>query len=288
VPRNRLTSSATDQLVAEKFQRYRQHPNWSYQLHTDNLVVLIEKEPTLGAPPSYTSVLRFMRDHALIKRPRRGPVYSSGAQVTEHRIETREIRSYESEYINALWHLDFHHGSLRVLINKGRWIYPLLLGIIDDHSRLCCHAQWYLAEGAEELCHGLCQALQKRALPQALMSDNGSAMLAAETTEGLARLGIVHEKTLPYAPFQNRQTKKLLNGIEGRLLPLTWSWIAGSRRPRHGAKRLKGSLMRLATGSRKVTATTLSSSKATSPTGCFSRAITTRRLPFTANTGTNR
>jgi putative transposase len=34
------------------------------------------------------------------------------------------------------------------------------------------------------------------------MSDNGSAMLAAETTEGLAGLGIVHEKTLPYAPFQ--------------------------------------------------------------------------------------
>jgi transposase InsO family protein len=34
------------------------------------------------------------------------------------------------------------------------------------------------------------------------MSDNGSAMLASETTEGLARLGIVHETTLPYAPFQ--------------------------------------------------------------------------------------
>jgi putative transposase len=200
--------------------QYRQHPNWSYQLHTDNLVVLIEKEPTLGLPPSYTSVLRFMRDHGFIKRSRRGPVYSPGAQVTEHRIETREIRSYESEYVNALWHLDFHHGSLRVLINKGRWIYPLLLGIIDDHSRLCCHAQWYLAEGVEELCHGLSQALQKRALPRALMSDNGSAMLAAETTEGLARLGIVHEKTLPYAPFQNGKQESFWNGIEGRLLPM--------------------------------------------------------------------
>jgi hypothetical protein len=33
------------------------------------------------------------------------------------------------------------------------------------------------------------------------MSDNGSAMLAAETTEGLARLGILHETTLPYAAF---------------------------------------------------------------------------------------
>jgi putative transposase len=43
--------------------------------------MLIEKEPTLGAPPSYTSVLRFMRDHALIKRPRRDPAYSLGAQV---------------------------------------------------------------------------------------------------------------------------------------------------------------------------------------------------------------
>ena len=27
--------------------QYRQHPNWSYQLHADNLAVLIEKEPTL-------------------------------------------------------------------------------------------------------------------------------------------------------------------------------------------------------------------------------------------------
>jgi transposase InsO family protein len=75
-------------------------------------------------------------------------------------------------------------------------------------------------KGAEELCHGLCQALQKRALPRALMSDNGSAMLAAETTEGLARLGIVHEKTLPYAPFQNGKQESYWNGIEGRLLPM--------------------------------------------------------------------
>ena len=212
--------SLTPKLRELLVNQYRQHPNWSYQLHADNLAVLIEKEPTLGAPPSYGSVLRFMKVQGLIKRPRRGPLHSPGAQATEHRIETREIRSYESEYVNALWHLDFHHGSLRVLLDKGGWAHPLLLGIIDDHSRLCCHSQWYLAEGAEELCHGLCQALQKRALPRALMSDNGSAMVAAETTEGLARLGIVHEKTLPYAPFQNGKQESFWNGIEGRLLPM--------------------------------------------------------------------
>jgi putative transposase len=105
--------------------------------------------------------------------------------------------------------LDFHHGSVRVLLDNGQWAYPLILGVLDDCSRLCCHAQWYLTEAAEELYHGLSQAFQKRALPRALMTDNGSAMLAHETTGGLARLSIVHETILPYAPHSrtgNRST----------------------------------------------------------------------------------
>src|SRR5262245_31133401 len=97
--------------------QYRQHPSWSYQLHFDNLAVVIEKQPTLGPAPSYTSILRYMKDHGLLKRPRRGPVHSPGAQMAEHRLESREVRSYESEYVHALWHLDFHHGSVRVLLD---------------------------------------------------------------------------------------------------------------------------------------------------------------------------
>ena len=62
--------------------------------------------------------------------------------------------------------------------------------------------QWYLAETAETFVHGLCQAIQKRGLGRALMTDNGSPMLAAETREGLARLGVLHETTLPYSPYQ--------------------------------------------------------------------------------------
>jgi hypothetical protein len=107
-----------------------------------------------------------------------------------------------------------------VLLDHGQWAYPLLLGVLDDHSRLCCHAQWYLSEGAEELCHGLSQAFQKRQLPRALMSDNGAAMLAAETVRGLERLGIVHETTLPYSPAQNGKMEVFWVQIEGRLLPM--------------------------------------------------------------------
>jgi putative transposase len=107
-----------------------------------------------------------------------------------------------------------------VLRSDGQWAYPLLLGVLDDCCRLCCHAQWYLAEGVAELCHGLSQALQKRALPRALMTDNGSAMLAVEFVQGLARLGILHETTLPYSPYQNGKQESFWNQIEGRLLPM--------------------------------------------------------------------
>jgi putative transposase len=200
--------------------QYRAHHSWSYQLHFDNLAALAQQDPCLGPLPAYGTVRRFMKSQGLFKRPRRGPVHSPGAVAAEQRFENREVRSYQSEYVHALWHLDFHHGSLRVLQADGQWAYPLLLGVLDDRSRLACHAQWYLAEGAQELCHGLAQAFQKRALPRALMTDNGSAMLAAETRHGLLRLGIVHETTLPYSPYQNGKQESFWAQIEGRLLPM--------------------------------------------------------------------
>jgi hypothetical protein len=52
------------------------------------------------------------------------------------------------------------------------------------------------------------------------MSDNGSAMLAEETTEGLARLGVSHETTLPYSPYQNGKQECFWAQVEGRLLEL--------------------------------------------------------------------
>jgi transposase InsO family protein len=212
--------SVSSQLIELLRQQHRQHPGWSYQLHFDNLAVLVEQQPQAGPMPSYASLLRWMKRHGLFKRARRGPVHSPGARAAEHRYEAREVRSYESEYVNGLWHLDFHHGSVRVLQANGQWGYPILLGILDDRSRLCCHLQWYLAEGARELCHGLGQAFQKRDLPRCLLCDNGSAMIAAETQQGLTRLGVLVENTLPYSPYQNGKQEVFWGQVEGRLLPM--------------------------------------------------------------------
>jgi transposase InsO family protein len=201
-------------------EQYRQHPSWSYQLHADNLSVLVEQDPKLGAMPSYASLRRFMKAHGLFKRRRQGRGNTAGVQAAEQRFEAFEIRSYESHYANALWHLDFHHGSLKVLLPEGQWAGVQLLGVLDDHSRLCAHAQWYLSETAENLVHGLCQSFEKRSLPRALMSDNGAAMIAAETVQGLERLGIVHERTLPYSAYQNGKQEVFWAQVEGRLLAM--------------------------------------------------------------------
>ena len=200
--------------------QYRDHPHWSYQLHYDNLAALVKADPSLGRLPSYSTVKRFMQAHGWARRPKLRPSGRPGEVVAEKRRTTREVRSYEATHVGALWHLDFHHGSLKVLTAGGQWLRPLALGVLDDHSRLCCHVQWYLSETAEDLVHGLSQAIQKRGLPRALMTDNGSAMMAEEVTEGLLRLGIVHERTLPYSPYQNGKQESFWGTLEGRLMTM--------------------------------------------------------------------
>ncbi|MCO6453950.1 MAG: transposase family protein [Pirellulaceae bacterium] len=201
------------------FRQYRDYPTWSYQLHYDNLAAAVKADASLGPLCSYSTVRRYMQAHGLLRKPR-PPKRRAGEARAAERRETREVRSYEAEHVGALWHLDFHHGSLKVLTPNGQWQRPLVLGILDDHSRLCCHVQWYLSETAEDLVHGLSQAIQKRGLPRALLTDNGSAMVADEVTEGLLRLGIVHEKTLPYSPYQNGKQESFWATLEGRLMQM--------------------------------------------------------------------
>jgi putative transposase len=209
------------ELAQQVRAQHREHPTWSYQLHADNLRVRVEQHPELGSLPSYTTLRRWMRRHGLLKKRRqRARPPTPGEARAELRLTEVETRSYEAEYVNALWHLDFHTGRRKVLTPQGRWVTPHLLGVLDDRSRLACHLQWYLAESAETLVHGLSQAIMKRGRPRALLTDNGSGMLAAETTEGLLRLSVHHETTLPYSPHQNGKQEVLWAQVEGRLMAM--------------------------------------------------------------------
>jgi transposase InsO family protein len=208
-----LSPSAVEVLTTQ----YREHPGWTAQLHFDNLRVALAKSDT--PVPSYPTIRRYLKAQGMFRQatPKRA---TAGALLARDRLDRLEVRSFEVEHVSALWHLDFHHASRKVLTRTGVWVKPMLLGVIDDRSRLVCHLQWYLDETAESLVHGLCQAFMKRGLPRALMTDNGAAMLADETVSGLTALGIVHQTTLPYSPYQNAKQESFWGRVEGRLMAM--------------------------------------------------------------------
>lgn len=208
-----LSAELTETLRAQ----YREHPGWSVRLHVDNLHAALAGSGS--AVPSYPTIRRYLLANAM-HRQARARRTTEGAQLAADRLATLEVRSFEVEHVGALWHLDFHHAKRCVLTRAGVWVKPLLFGCIDDRSRLICHLQWYLDESAQTLVHGLTQAFMKRGLPRALMTDNGAAMAAGEFTAGLGALGIVHQPTLPYSPYQNAKQESFWGRVEGRLMAM--------------------------------------------------------------------
>lgn len=200
-------------------KQYKMYPSWSYKLHADNIAALVEERSVLGEAPSYSTVARRMKERNWRKKSLRRNK-TKGQKQAALRLENQEVRSFEASYSHELWHLDFHHCSMRVIDSNGQWNTPIVLCILDDYSRLCCHIQWFFNETAEVLQHGLIQAFHKRGLPRGLMTDNGPAMVAHETKNGLMSLGIKHEKTLPYSPYQNGKQEAFWGQLEGRLIAM--------------------------------------------------------------------
>ena len=183
----------------------RANPSWSVQLLYDNM----EAAKFDGKIPSYSTILRYFKSQGFFTKSTR----------SKHR-NVKDIRSYEVEYVGQLWHMDFHMGSKMVLTESGDFKQPICMAIIDDKSRLVCHAQWFLNETAEVLVHGLCQAIAKRGMPATFYTDNGSAMKAYELITGLELLAIKKENTLPYAAYQNGKQESFWKPLEGRLLKM--------------------------------------------------------------------
>lgn len=212
-----------ERLVAALRAQYRDHRSWSYRLHHDNLEALVHADPTLGPLASYPSLVRFMKAQGLCRERGRhqGNEPRPGLSRARDHFDRRECRSFEASHVGGLWHLDFHTSRhVSVLRPDGTRKKPHLLAVLDDRSRLCCHLQFYLEQNTETLVHAFSQALLKRGLPRALMSDNGGEMIAAEFVQGLERLSIVQDLTLPYSPHQNGKQEHFWAVVEGRLLAL--------------------------------------------------------------------
>ena len=95
--------------------QYTLYPHWSYQLHTDNLEALVEEQPHLGQMPSYSTVLRRMKERGWYKKAasRRNP--TPGQKLAQERLEQREVRSFECSHVHA------HYGTLTTIKDGGGW-----------------------------------------------------------------------------------------------------------------------------------------------------------------------
>jgi len=127
-------------------------------------------------------------------------------------------RRFECELANDLWQSDCMHGPRVLVDGKMRKCY--LFAIIDDHSRLIPHAQFYLAENLESFRDCLLCAMEKRGLPRKLYVDNGAAFRSHKLRYGCARLGVALLHATPYTPEGKGKIERLFGSLRKRFLPL--------------------------------------------------------------------
>jgi transposase InsO family protein len=127
-------------------------------------------------------------------------------------------RRFECELVNDMWQSDCMHGP-RVLVD-GKMRKSYLFAIIDDHSRLIPHAQFYLAENLESFRDCLLCAMEKRGLPRKLYVDNGAAFRSHQLRYGCARLGVALLHATPYTPEGKGKIERFFGSLRKRFLPL--------------------------------------------------------------------
>ncbi len=149
-----------------------------------------------------STVYRFLHQQDLLHQPVKKPV---------------DRRKFEAELPNDLWQSDVMHGP-RVDVN-GKLRKTYLIAIIDDHSRLIAHGQFYLSEALRSYLDAFENALAKRGLPRKLYVDNGAAFRSRLLEYISASLGIALIHSKPYQPQGRGKIERFFRTVRGQFLP---------------------------------------------------------------------
>jgi len=138
----------------------------------------------------------------------------------EHRLmhpgPSADRRKFEAECVNDLWQSDVMHGPQVLVDGKRRKSY--LIAVIDDHSRLIPHAEFYLNERLASYVEAFQQALARRGLPRKLYVDNGSAFRCRQLEHICAQLGVALIHSKPYTPQGRGKIERFFRTVRGELL----------------------------------------------------------------------
>ena len=126
-------------------------------------------------------------------------------------------RKFEAESPNDLWQSDVMHGPRVNVDGKLRKTY--LIAMIDDHSRLIPHAEFYLSEALALYLDALEQAFSKRGLPRKLYVDNGPAFRSRHLEYITASLNIALIHARPYKPQGKGKIERWFKTVRTNFLP---------------------------------------------------------------------
>lgn len=160
-------------------------------------------------------------------------------KVTAQGKEDKKAFSFELP--NDCWQSDMMFGPY-LAQRDGSRRRTYLYGILDDCTRLGCHAQFYFDQGQTAFVDCFKQALMKRGVPKKLYVDNAKVFRSRVLRLSAAQLGICMTHSRAHRPegrgkierwfrtvrdnFIRRLDVSCLNDLD-HLNQLLWAWIEG-------------------------------------------------------------
>lgn len=191
-----------DETVAALVRLKKQKPG----VPVDRILREMEEKSliTPGIHLARSTAYRILKEHGLTRKALHG-----GVPI--------DRRRFEAEYPNDIWQSDVMHGPSVEEDGKKRKTY--LIAVLDDHSRLLPHAEFYLSERLDSWLDVFRQALLGRGLPRKLYVDNGAAFRTKHLERICASLGIALVHTPPYTPQGRGKIERFFRTVRTRFLP---------------------------------------------------------------------
>jgi transposase InsO family protein len=132
-----------------------------------------------------------------------------GYGAAQLRIEgkaSRPASRFERKRRNDLWQADVKEGVK--IDSNGKRTKTYLLTLLDDHTRMPMHAEWYTNQRLPILEDCFRKALLKFGKPSSILVDNGKIFVSKWFKLACVRLGVRHIAAKPYSPQTKGKCEK--------------------------------------------------------------------------------